>query len=113
MQEQVKGVGVGSRLWQAISMQTINHSVNGAATLTVEGPGNGMTLAGELRATSVALAAAGAITQPGTQRNGHALEDTIVMNVFATATDDPAQVVAEIARPPFHALTEDKKAAIE
>ena len=38
-------------------------SVAGAATLTVQGAGNALTLAGELRAQSVALAAAGDITQ--------------------------------------------------
>ena len=32
MQEQVKGGGDGSRLWQAFSMQTINNVVNAAAT---------------------------------------------------------------------------------
>jgi filamentous hemagglutinin family protein len=41
-------------------------SVAGQASLTVQGDGNGMTLAGELRAQSVALAAAGTITQDGT-----------------------------------------------
>ena len=32
MPEQEKADGAGARLWQAIAMQTINHSVNAAAT---------------------------------------------------------------------------------
>lgn len=47
-----------------------------------------------------------ALTAPGTQRNGYALEDTVVMNIFSTAADDPGAVVAEIARPPFQEKTE-------
>lgn len=46
------------------------------------------------------------LTQPGTQRTGHALEDVTMLNVFAVASDDVATAEAAVARVPVELLPE-------